>query len=180
MNQAFLNSSQASSTKYVIEISKTIAGEGVEYLLNSLAWLHKNISRQIPEVVAKNDVFRKRTAEQIIKDKYYSGCTDYALVFVALARSKGIPTKYVEAIKKSWLKDGDENHIEGHIFAECLIGDKWIQVDPQMATIYALQNYSAFEIYEKGGDSWDLGIKSFEDLKNKFTRFRENYLAKSV
>jgi hypothetical protein len=46
-----------------------------------------------------------------------------------------------------------------------------------MGMVYAFQNYNAFEIYKKGLDSWDLGIRSFDDLKNKFFAFREEYLA---
>lgn len=166
---------QTSITPQIKEISQTLQGENLDYVSNALIWLHKNINKAIPDDIEKNDVFRKRTADQIISDKYFSGCTDYALVFIVLCRAKGLETKYVEAIKTSWLEEGG-NSIQGHIFAECLIGDRWIQIDPQRATIHPLMNYNGFEIYEKGLDSWDLGIDSFNSLKNKFEEFRMQYL----
>lgn len=167
---------QTEITAKIIEVSKSLKGDSLDYVSNALIWLHKNIVKSIPDSIEKNDVFRKRTANQIISDAYFSGCTDYALVFISLCRAKGIDTKYVEAIKKSWLDEGG-NSIQGHIFAECYINDKWIQIDPQRATIHPLINYNGFEIYEKGLDSWDLGIDSFISLKDKFEKFREQYLS---
>jgi hypothetical protein len=140
-----------------------------------LLWIRSNL-KKLPEDVEKNNVFRKRTAEQIIIDGYASGCTDYALVFTVLTRAKGIPTKYVEVIDKKWL----ENHspaIKGHVFAECYISENWYQIDPQRGTLYTRKNYSQYEIYAEGLDSWDLGINSFESLKTKFESFRNTHTA---
>jgi len=65
--------------------------------------------------------------------------------------------------------------IEGHVFAECYIKDKWYQIDPEMGTIYTRKNYSSFEIYDKGLDSWDIGIKSREDVREKFEEYKRSY-----
>lgn len=77
------------------------------------------------------DVFRKRTGGQIIKDGYVTGCTDLALAFVTLARASGISAKYVETIDKSWLETGG-NSIQGHIYSQIFDDEqnKWIWVDP--------------------------------------------------
>ena len=84
--------------------------------------------------------FRERNTQQIIDDNYSSGCTDTALVFITLCRAKGIPTKYVETLKKRWLEDPNAKKIEGHVFAECYIRGKWYQIDPEMGTIYTRKN----------------------------------------
>lgn len=176
MNKDFLQEGrQTVITSQIKDISQSLKGETLDYIANALIWLHENINNKIPDGIEKNDVFRKRTADQIISDAYFSGCTDYALVFIVLCRAKGIETKYVEAIKKDWLKEGGHS-IQGHIFAECLIRDKWIQVDPQRATINLLMNYNSFEIYDRGIDSWDLEIDSINSLKDKFEQFRRQYL----
>ncbi len=62
-------------------------------------------------------VFRKRTGIQIIDDKYYTGCTDFALAFITLIRSCGIPAKYVETIDEKWLREGG-NQITGHVYSQ--------------------------------------------------------------
>ena len=126
-------------------------------------------------ILKKNSIFRKRTADNIIIDGYASGCTDYALAFIALCRAKGIPSKYVEAIKCSWIEDERARTINGHIFAECLINDNWIQIDPQRGTIHTKTNYNGFEIFDEGLDSWDIGISDFDSLKEKFEDFKEKY-----
>ncbi len=46
----------------------------------------------------REDLWRERTAEQIIDDYFLTGCTDAGLVFVTLARIKGIPAAYVETV----------------------------------------------------------------------------------
>ena len=82
--------------------------------------------------VGSGDKF-KRTAEQII-EQGLTGCTDYGLVFAALARYKGIPAVFLQAANIDWIKDlkannENANFIRGHILIEVFIGDKWYLVD---------------------------------------------------
>ena len=114
-------------------------------------------------------LFRKRTADQIITDKLSTGCTDTALVFISITRAKGIPTKYVEVFSKKWLEKGGDI-LAGHVYAECFINDKWMQIDPHLCRIHPLIDYHNYEIYEKGLDSWDLGIDSFEEMKKSLEK----------
>lgn len=173
-NQYLKEGKQTQITKNLKEISNSLEGRDLEYIGSALEWIKGNISK-IPKNIVKNDVFRRRTADEIIKDSYASGCTDYALVFIALCRAKKIPAKYIEAIKCSWLKDSNSSTINGHIFAECFINDSWIQIDPQRGTIHIKKNYNGFEIYGEGLDSWDLGITDFDSLKKKFERYKKSY-----
>ncbi len=134
--------------------------------------MHKNLRLESnPEI--KNKVFRKRTAQEIIKDGFVTGCTDWALVFIVLTRAKNIPTKYIETIRRRWLDEGKDNEIEGHIFAEVYLNDKWYIIDPDQAVIRGW--YDRWVIYKKGLDSWDIGIHNFDELKEQFLKFRDEY-----
>jgi hypothetical protein len=131
----------------------------------------KNNLKETKVAEEKNKLFRQRTAEEIIKSGMVTGCTDWALAFIILARANNLPTKYVEAIRNKWLETGTGDYIEGHVFAECFIGGKWYIVDPQEGDIKTA--YRRFKIFKKGIDSWDIGIRNFDDLKRQFLEFRK-------
>lgn len=173
MPQKFLNQGkQTEITAYIKVIAARFKSKGLDLILEILSWLKKNIKEdKSPET--KNKLFRRRTAGEIIESQMATGCTDYALAFIALARAKGIPTKYVETIRNKWLDIGNEKFIEGHVFAECFISGKWRIIDPHEGAIK--MSYERFKILKEGLDSWDIGIKSFEDLKNKFMEFKNIY-----
>lgn len=172
MEKNYLGSGkQTEITEEIRNIAKNIHGEGLSFVANTLSWIKDNVEAK-KEIENKNDLFRKRTASQIIKDKFSIGCTDIALVFIVIARAKGIPTKYVEAIDKQWLKSTEEENIKGHVFAECFVDGQWFLIDPTMLLIHAKNIYPYHEIYAEGLDSWDIGIESFEDLKEKFLAYR--------
>ncbi|MFC1700600.1 transglutaminase-like domain-containing protein [Patescibacteria group bacterium] len=159
--------SQTEITPDIQKIAESFTKQGLDLILEILQWIHPYFEHQSSD---KKNIFRKRTADEIIKSKMVTGCTDYALVFIALARAKGIPTKYIETIRRRWLDIGKEDQIEGHIFAECFINNNWYIVDPQEHTIRI--DYLRFEIYKKGLDSWDIGIHNFDELKEQFLKFK--------
>jgi hypothetical protein len=173
-NKYLSEGKQTKLTENIINIANTINGDGLNFVGNALLWLDKNL-KQLPPEIDKNKIFRKRTADDIISDGYASGCTDYALAFIALCRAKHISTKYIEVVKCSWLESDGTGTIRGHVFAECFIDDNWIQIDPQRATIHIKQNYNGFEIFDEGLDSWDLGITDFDTLKTSFEHFKKKY-----
>lgn len=125
-------------------------------------------------------LFRKRTADQIITDGFLTGCTDAAIVFVAVARACNIPAKYVETIDLSWLKEGG-NQIRGHQYVEIYDedGDRWIWIDPlgRRVDIASPDNEGRI-IFKEGLDSWDIGITDFDSLSKSFDTFRENWIKK--
>lgn len=119
--EKYLNSRlQTEITPLVRTIANIFKAKDLDLILEILNWLKANI-KETDSVKEKTKLFRQRTATEIIKTKIATGCTDYALAFIALARAKGIPTKYIEAIRQRWLEKGDEQFIEGHVFAECFI-----------------------------------------------------------
>jgi transglutaminase-like putative cysteine protease len=79
----------------------------------------------------KGNIFRKRTASEILESGYVTGCTDTALAFIVLARELGIPTRYVETFDADWLQDTNANGIQGHIFVDVLADGQWRAYEPK-------------------------------------------------
>ncbi len=172
---------QTKITPKIKEIGKKLQKKSqydAHLVLNILEWVRKNIRLERKEEIKKK-LFRKRTSDKIIRDGYATGCTDLALAFIPIARSCDIPTKYVETVNKKWLKKATKEvsmikkgQIKGHVVAECKIGNKWYVVDVDSGTVVIkIENTSFnrnFEVVAEGLDSWDLGVKSLQDLKNFF------------
>jgi len=154
---------QTKITPEVVKIASSISGENLDFIFNALAWVKENISWE-PNRSDKMKLFRKRTADEIIKSGFATGCTDMALAFVLLARAKGIPTKYVETVGKKWLET-KSRRVVGHVFAECFVNGKWVKIDPTKGAIYADRAYRNFIVLAEGLDSWDIGVRSVGDLR---------------
>lgn len=180
MEEFLKEGEQTKINNEITQIVKSIGGEGLDFVFKALKWEHKNVTKKLPEDVEKNAIFRKRTAAEIIKDRYASGCTDFALVFIVLARAKEIPTKYVEVISKSYFEENNPNEVRGHVFAECCLNGEWFGVNPMSGDIKISTEYSGYVVYAKGLDSWDLGITDIESIREKFTSFAKEYKASRV
>lgn len=166
---------QTKITEYISSIVKNFKKAGIASVLEILSWIHKNIKEKQLPPEEKSKIFRKRTADEIIRSGFATGCTDFGLVFITLLRARGIPAKYVEAIETEWLEKGGDSSIHGHVFSEVYFNGEWFIVDPQAALIKAWYG-KRYVIYAAGLDSWDIGIANFEDLKNKFSEFRDKWL----
>ncbi len=121
------------------------------------------------------EVFRKRTASQILRDRYITGCTDAALLFITCSRASGIPAKYVETIDEGWLRNGGDS-VGGHIYSQIYDENRgWVWVDPMRRKVDSPPPENRV-IFQEGLDSWDLGITDFNSLKTKFEEFRKQWL----
>lgn len=163
---------QTETTQAIMDITAGFEKQGLGRVFEILNWIHKNLKRDSDEEY-KSENFRKRTAEEIINSGKLTGCTDYALVFLALVGVSGLEAKYVEAIETEWLKNGGD-HIKGHVFAEVKLEDEWVIVDPESATLRAWYG-KRYEIFAKGEDSWDIGIYNMEELKQKFLDYKSKF-----
>jgi transglutaminase-like putative cysteine protease len=108
----------------------------------------------------KDQLFRRRTAEQILASGFATGCTDYALAALPLLRRKGVPAVYVEAFRKDWL-DG-EAPFGGHVFVEAFVDGRWIILNP--AAGVEAPRYDEHVVVARGADSWDIGLKNAADV----------------
>lgn len=110
----------------------------------------------------KYDVFRKRTASEILESGYVVGCTDIGLAFIALARELGIPTKYVETLNERWLQDANAKGIQGHIFVDVNIDGNWRAYEPKRGFTpennYSMNGENYIEV-GKGLDFSEVHIK---------------------
>ena len=124
----------------------------------------------------KMKIFRKRTADEIISSGFVTGCTDAALVFIVIARSMGIPTKYIETINSTFFTGNEKEraNYSGHVYAGVLEKGKGLMrvVDVKKKDMNANPEKDGRVVYGEGLDSWDLGITDFETLKNKFDEYR--------
>jgi hypothetical protein len=163
---------QTQFTTEVRKITLTFEGDMTERVSQIFNWMDSL------DLKKSDKVFRKRTADQIVEDGYITGCTDAGLVFVALARASGIPTKYVETIDKIWLKEGGSS-VQGHIYAEVYNEEdkSWTWVDPMRKMIGTQPIEDGRVVFKEGLDSWSIGIKDFESLKAAFDEFREKWSA---
>ncbi len=164
---------QTESTERIKEIGHTIEGSFVEKVLTILDIVSKLPLRQ----ENKESIFRRRTADQILSDGFVTGCTDIALVFIALLRTVGIPSKYVETIDEDWLQNGGDN-ITGHVYVNAFDGSRWRIIDPMKKVIDANPDQDGRVNYKEGLDSWDIGIDSFDMLIKQFNDFRNQTLIK--
>lgn len=163
---------QTALSTEVGRIARSIPGGGLEYVLNVLAWLRRNLPRKPYDP----KLFRKRTASQVLEDQFATGCTDYGLVFVVLMRAKGIPATYLEALETRWVREGGRE-IQGHVFSGVFLNKHWYLVDPTNGyiSIRTFLPKDKYMILTTGLDSWDVGIRSIEDLRQKAEAFREKF-----
>ena len=157
-------------TKLTGEIGRIVRenkfGNDLESVLEILEWIKDKIRS-----VRNPEVFRRRTAADIVNDGWATGCTDFTLAFLVLARAAGIKAWYVELLSREWLAKGGDP-IVGHVIAEIEIKGKRYYVDATNLNI-GLRHTSGMVIVDKGLDSWDIGIRNRQDLRKKFDEFRD-------
>lgn len=172
-------------TEYIQNIANklkcnTIGGD-YEFVINVFKYLNEKLPFDRKE--NWTSLFNTRTAEEILKSGFNTGCTDVAIVFVAIMRSAGYPAKYIETISKQWLKDYENSNskIQGHVFTEVLIENEWVLIDPDSRRILCnkTNEFEHYVVYEQGLDPHELGITDFETMKKLFCDFRSNWQLKN-
>jgi len=135
--------------KIDILVSPIEESDKIEVMFSILKAIHKNLKpNYAPEI--KNKLIRTRAVDEILESGFVTGCTDYALVAAALFRASNIPAVYVETFRRKWL-EGNEKFIEGHIFVEIYLNNRWLIVDPENACVKGW--HDRFIVYKRGLDS---------------------------
>jgi len=146
----------------VKRISEQIMEFNIEKSIKSLVDYVKNIKFSD---IRKNVDFRKRTASDIIKSEYVTGCTDNALVFAAISRQLKIPAKYVETFEEDWLEHGSLEYVQGHVFIDLKIENSWKIYDPikgpRLYNEY-ITNGKHYTVIGKGLDFSELYLKKLD------------------
>ncbi len=166
--------SQVEADPKIKNLVKNLDTDAIELIFDILRIIHKKLKAdyQNPN---KLKYFRQRTASEILESGISYGCTDYALVAIVLLRERGVRVQYVETFRKKWLESKEKN-IEGHVFIEVKIDNQKYIIDAERACL--MKWYDRYVVYKKGRDSWDIGIKGFEDMKKVANNFRKNYIKK--
>lgn len=92
-------------------------------VLQILDWLDQNIEKDIVDSFNALDVLAQRKAE----------CQGHSLLFAALARSLGIPTRLLNGVVYS----GEHNAFLYHTWVESYIDDRWQAIDPTLGQRHA-------------------------------------------
>lgn len=157
-------SNQSKITKKIKVLADKFSGTDFAKIKNILKWVNGNIKTCKDQKKCLR-IFARRTADKILRDGFSTGCHDKALIFAVLCRAVGIPAKYIAGINKLSPRN------RGHCVVEVYIDKSWILVDPSRNLVSLKPNqsdfYKQYFIIGKGLDSWDIGIKSLKDWKEK-------------
>jgi hypothetical protein len=111
----------------------------------------------------KASIFRKRTANQMLREGRFPTCSDAGLLFRALLIAQDVPAAYVETFHEDFLFDrAFHTHTFGRVFA----AEGSFLVDPRAEPrIYRTEREMLpYVIVKEGLDCWDVGIRSYADL----------------
>lgn len=116
------------------------------------------------------------TSEEIFSRKTFSGCSDIGLAISSILRMKGIPTVYVESAKIEWIQyvqmnDERKELMQGHIFLEIYLENKWYLYDPTFRFVYDNYDYNNlclprdYYVFAKALNCHELGVHSVQEEK---------------
>jgi len=149
---------QSKITPKIKKIAQEFKGDEIDKIIKILNWIEKNIKHNYAKATK---IFATRTSEQIIKDKYHTGCHDTAVLLATFLRAVNIPARYLTGINRLNPKNN------GHCVVEAFVKNKWILIEDSKHQINFQPTRSDFYyhnyIIARGLDSWDNGIKSFKD-----------------
>ena len=161
---------QTKTTPYVKNLASSFKKEGLNYIAEILSWIKGNL-RPKEGINDTDPCLFSRTAEEIVKSGYLiGGCAGEGIVFVTLARAKGIPASYIQAAYKESLIG--EINLKGHVFSKILIDEKVFLVDPSKSTIADQEDFGDYIPIAEGLDSLDIGVRNVKDLRNLFQKYK--------
>ena len=126
-----------------------------------------------------NEKFRKRTVEQIFKEKDLTGCSDAALVLISMLRAGGTPALWVETFDKDWLSGKIQKKMpNGHVYAKALLHGQQAIIDPVRVFVRKGEAWRGDierdkrVVFAEGLDSRALGIVDANSMMQKAEAFR--------
>lgn len=171
------NGAQTQITPAIQKLADGFDSNNFQLVFDILHWIQRSLAQKRLEPHEKDRYLWNLTADQVLKNGFSTGCTDPALVFTALCRSKGLPAQYIEALRRNWLESQDDHaKILGHAFVKVKILDNWYAADPAMGTL-ALRFHPQMIVYDTGLDAWDIGINN-QNWREKFLAFRQQWQQK--
>lgn len=121
----------------------------------------------------------KRTASEIVKSGFTTGCNDEAIVFADLARKAGLKVTLVEGADKRWLDAPmSEKMMRGHAFAFVdLENNERVLVDPQRKAIYIDGSWilSMYKVLGECNNFSDIGLTDFDKMQELYMKVKTAY-----
>jgi hypothetical protein len=166
-------------TPLVINIVKSIPGEGLEFIRNASDYLSKiypnreelrNLKEPPPDkrLRSANDILQS-SRKELPGKALISGCIEIATVFRTLCIAKNIPAIFVEVINDDWKNDKNKTlPIQGHVFIDVYIDGAWHTINPANKDWhhaygdYSIKDMGTYSIIKKGLDSQDLGFDNMD------------------
>jgi hypothetical protein len=137
----------------------------------------------------KEDFFHKRDIEEILIDGKLPTCSDLGILFRGLMIAQGISTSYVETFHEDFIL---KNKLHTHTFAKILKDNPYDDIDTSnplssnfyyfinpdfpMAISPTAEGIFPYIIFKEGLDSWDMDIRSHEDILSARDNDLENLL----
>ena len=153
-------------------------------LFNIINFIYGNKIK--PKTKFENGAKFNRTAKEIFASREYTGCSDYAIVFSAVAKQLNIPTVCIATANLDWIEEVENGNttgvVRGHDTCECFINDKWVHVD--VANRYIDGIYDKDSLIVKYGNEkkrkvfWK-GVDFFE-MKKRSTEKRVDLMRRLV
>ena len=115
-----------SAAERIVDLAREIAPSSAEpnvQVHHILEWIDNNIEKAIVDSFNSLDVLTQRKAE----------CQGHSMLYAALARSLGIPTRLLNGVVYS----EDYNAFVYHTWVESYIDDRWQAIDPTFGQRYA-------------------------------------------
>lgn len=172
-----------------------------ETVQNIMNWMHSSSGGNIQNNNSSNNQCNgaavwSRNAEQILYSRCAVGCTDWTLVFIAIARAKGISATNLDTVNDRWVAESLASGClhqpkMGHQLADVYTNLGWELVDPTTGVFtkysaskadMALMRFDAYtpgrpldsfgsgryyKVFRRGLDNSDNSILIDDDWKNK-------------
>ncbi len=165
----------------IVQANANLIADGAtteDTVKNIMEWEHSAL-----QVGTCNNHRDALSADELIKRKCLSGCTDYTIVFAALARAKGISATVTETLSEKWVAEmvwaNTWNPSKaGHFFSEVYMPEKaaWVVVDPTANKLTGRDNNGyypsgpggnkRFMLFERGLDPADYGLITDAEFAN--------------
>lgn len=171
LDDFLINSKQSQVGEEILSFSQMI---GDINSIEDVAKLYKIFKEEFDRDSKQEMEKFKRTTEEIVKSRIYSGCNDAGLVLSTILRLKGIPTVFVSSAHTSWIKNHQEQNedarkVQGHIFLEIYLNNKWYLFDSMAGMIYDNYDYTNlslpkdYYVFRKTLNNHNFGAYTLED-----------------
>ena len=115
-----------STARQISKLAEEIAGPSTspnDQVVQIIGWMNVNIEKEVIDSFNSLDVLKQRKAE----------CQGHSLLFAALARNLGIPTRLLNGVVYS----EEYNAFLYHTWVESFIDDRWQAIDPTFGQRHA-------------------------------------------